>query len=38
MACMTEPAPRKRHALKNACVMTWNIPATKDPTPQARNM
>ena len=37
-AWMTDPEPRKRHALKKACVTTWNIPATKAPTPQARNM
>src|SRR5687767_11263178 len=35
---MTEPAPRKRHALKNACVMTWKIAAVYAPTPAARNM
>ncbi len=38
IACMTEPAPRKRQALKQACVMTWNMPTGKAPTPQARNM
>ena len=27
MPCMTEPAPRNRHALKNACVPRWKIAA-----------
>ena len=27
MAWMTLPAPRKRHALKNACVIRWKMPA-----------
>jgi hypothetical protein len=30
---MTEPDPRKRQALKNACVNTWKKPAAKAPTP-----
>ena len=38
IAMMTEPEPRKRQALKKAWVKTWNIPAPKAPTPQARNM
>ena len=38
MDMMTEPDPRKRQALKKACVKTWNMPAEKAPTPQARNM
>ena len=37
-AWMTDPDPRKRQALKKACVITWNIPATNAPTPHARNM
>ncbi len=35
---MTEPEPRKRQALKNACVKTWKMPAENAPTPHARNM
>ena len=35
---MTEPAPRKRQALKNACVIRWKIAAVYAPTPAARNM
>ncbi len=27
MAWMTEPAPRKRQALKKACVIRWKTPA-----------
>ena len=38
IAWMTEPAPRKRQALKNAWVVTWNMPSVNAPTPQARNM
>ena len=38
IAWITEPAPRKRQALKKACVVTWNMPSVKAPTPQARNM
>ena len=37
-ACMTEPAPRKRQALKKAWVKTWKKPAAKKPTPTAANM
>jgi hypothetical protein len=37
-AWITLPAPRKRSALKNACVMRWKIPDAKAPTPMARNM
>ncbi len=37
-AWITEPAPRKRQALKKACVKTWNIPALNAPAPAARNM
>src|SRR5262249_43906081 len=33
IAWMTLPAPRKRHALKNACVRTWKNPAVNAPTP-----
>src|SRR5580765_6146916 len=32
-AWITEPAPRNRSALKNACVMTWKMPAPNAPTP-----
>ena len=35
---ITEPAPRKRQALKKAWVMTWKIAAVNAPTPAARNM
>ena len=38
MPCMTEPAPRNRHALKNACVPRWKIAATQLPVPAATNM
>ena len=37
-AWITEPAPRKSSALKNACVIRWKMPAANAPTPQARNM
>ena len=35
---LTEPAPRKRFALKNACVKRWNTAATHAPTPSAITM
>ena len=35
---MTEPLPRKRSALKKACVIRWNAAAANAPTPVARNM
>ncbi len=35
---MTEPEHRKSRALKKACVIRWNAPAEKAPTPIARNM
>jgi len=35
MPWITEPAPRKRRALKKAWVIRWKIPETKAPTPQA---
>jgi len=38
MAWITEPEPRKRQALKNAWVMTWNSPAVNAPTPTPMNM
>ncbi len=38
MAWITEPAPRKRQALKKACVITWKKPAVKAPTPTPKNM
>ena len=38
MPCMTEPAPRNRHALKNACVPRWKIAASQLPVPAATNM
>ena len=38
IAWMTEPAPRKRQALKKACVKTWKKPAVKAPTPTPMNM
>jgi hypothetical protein len=41
MACITLPAPRKRRALKKACVKRWNIPPVTPlyiPVPRARNM
>ena len=37
-ACITEPAPRNRQALKNACVKTWKMPAANAPQPAAANM
>ena len=37
-AWITEPAPRKRSALKKACVTRWKIPAAYDPTPTPTNM
>ncbi len=37
-ACITEPAPRKRQALKKAWVKTWKKPAVIAPTPTAANM
>ena len=35
IAWMTEPAPRNSSALKNACVVRWNMPASGEcrPTP-----
>ena len=38
IAWMTEPEPRKRQALKNACVIRWKTPAAYAPTPTAANM
>src|SRR5579863_768044 len=38
MACITEPDPRNRSALKNAWVKTWKTPAANAPTPRARNI
>src|SRR5690242_14671385 len=38
IAWITEPAPRKRQALKKACVKTWKKPAEKAPTPTPMNM
>ena len=35
IAWMTEPAPRKRQALKKACVKTWKKPAVKAPDADA---
>jgi hypothetical protein len=35
---MTDPLPRKRSALKKACVIRWNAPAENAPTPIAVNM
>ena len=37
-AWITAPAPRKRSALKKACVIRWKTPAVNAPTPTARNM
>src|SRR5437870_4746194 len=37
-AWITDPLPRKRSALKNACVIRWNAPAENAPTPIAVNM
>ena len=38
MAWITEPEPRKRQALKKACVTRWKTPAVKAPTPTPMNM
>ncbi len=38
IACITEPAPRNRQALKNACVPRWNTAPTQLPVPAATNM
>ncbi len=38
IACMTEPAQRKRPALKKACVKRWKIPPSKLPVPTPTNM
>ena len=38
IAWITEPLPRKSSALKKACVIRWNAPAEKAPTPMAVNM
>ncbi len=38
MPWITEPAPRKSSALKKACVMRWNTPATWAAAPTAMNM
>ena len=35
---LTEPAPRKRSALKNAWVKRWNTAAVHAPTPSAITM
>src|ERR1041384_6281853 len=35
---ITAPEPRKRHALKNACVTRCIVPAKKAPTPTPMNM
>ena len=37
-AWMTIPAARKSSALKNACVIRWNIAFAYAPMPAARNM
>src|SRR5213082_224863 len=37
-ARITEPDPRKRQALKNACVIRWKMPAQYTPTPTLMNM
>ena len=37
-AWLTEPAPRKRQALKKAWVKRWNTPAVHAPTPRAITM
>src|SRR5437763_8788656 len=37
-ARMTEPEPRKRQALKKACVIRWKMPAQYAPTPTPMNM
>ena len=38
IACITEPAPRNRPALKNAWVPRWKIAADQLPVPAATNM
>ena len=38
MAWITAPAPRNSSPLKNACVVTWNMPAPNAPAPHAINM
>jgi len=38
MACMTEPAHRKRPALKKAWVKRWKMPPAKLPVPTPTNM
>ena len=38
IAWMTLPAPRKRQALKKACVKTWKKPAVNAPTPTPSTM
>jgi hypothetical protein len=38
MEWITAPEPRKRHALKKACVIRWKTPATYAPIPTAANM
>ena len=38
MPWMTDPLPRNSSALKKPCVIRWNAPAAKAPTPVARNM
>jgi hypothetical protein len=35
---LTEPAPRKRFALKNAWVKRWNTAAVHAPTPRPMTM
>jgi len=37
-ACITDPDPRKRQALKQAWVIRWKSPAVKPPTPSAITM
>ncbi len=37
-AWMMRPAAMKSSALKNACVIRWNIPFAYAPTPAPRNM
>ena len=38
IAMMTEPAPRKSSALKNACVIRWKMAAEYADTPSATVM
>jgi hypothetical protein len=38
MAWITEPEPRKRRALKKACVITWKTAAHRRRMPRARNI